>query len=160
MGKWFFLGLAVGGQIFTQSMKPQPRSQSSLVILDVTSPVMLVKKIHRGYRPAIVLGSKPPLVTRIVRTGLGTRLMKPQEKSSCTGCYLNFTETRNFTSHSLQFWVFLVAETIVGFVLSVLWRWYEINNLVIAPVCNTKKLVTSQRGQQRAFACLKIKYSS
>ena len=157
MGKLFSLGLAIGGQILAQSMKPRPRCQSSSAISDVTS---LVKKISRGYPPAIVLGSKPPLVTRIAQTGLGTRLMKPQEKSSCTGCYLNFTETRNFTFYSLQFWVFLVAETIVGFVPSVLWRWYEIINLVIAPVCNTNKLVTSQRGQQRAFACLKDKYSS
>ena len=38
----------------------QTRSQSSSAISDVTSPV--------------VLGSKLPLVTRIVRTGLGTRL--------------------------------------------------------------------------------------
>ena len=46
----------------------QPRSQSSLVISDVTSPVKLVGK------ESIALGSKLPLVTRIVRTGLGTRL--------------------------------------------------------------------------------------
>ena len=45
----------------------QPRSQSSSAISDVTSPVKLVGKIR--------LNSKPPLVTRIVRTGLGTRLM-------------------------------------------------------------------------------------
>ena len=147
MGKLFSLGLAIGGQILAQSMKPQPRCQWSSAISDVTSLVKLVKKICQGYRPTIVLGSKPPLVTRIAWTGLGTRLMKPQEKSSCTGCYLNFTETRNFTFHSLQFWVFLIAETIVGFVLSVLWRWYEIVNLVTAPVCNTNKLVTSQTGQ-------------
>ena len=44
----------------------QPRSQSSSVISDVTSPVKLVGKI--------ALGSKLPLVTRIARTGLGTRL--------------------------------------------------------------------------------------
>ena len=47
----------------------QPRSQSSLAISDVTSPVKLVGNIR-----AIALGSKPPLVTRIARTGLGTRL--------------------------------------------------------------------------------------
>ena len=44
----------------------QPRSQSSSAISDVTSPVKLVGKI--------ALGSKLPLVTRIARTGLGTRL--------------------------------------------------------------------------------------
>ena len=47
----------------------QPRSQSSLAISDVTSPVNFVGKIR-----AIALGSKPPLVTRIARTGMGTRL--------------------------------------------------------------------------------------
>ena len=47
----------------------QPCSQSSSVIFDVTSPVKLVGKIR-----AIGLGSKPPLVTRIAPTGLGTRL--------------------------------------------------------------------------------------
>ena len=45
----------------------QPSSQSSSAISDVTSPVKLVGKIR--------LSSKPSLVTRIVRTGLGTRLM-------------------------------------------------------------------------------------
>ena len=45
----------------------QPSSQSSSAISDVTSPVKLVGKIR--------LSSKPPLVTRIARTGLGTRLM-------------------------------------------------------------------------------------
>ena len=48
----------------------QPRSQSSSVISDVTSPVKFVGKIRR----AIALGSKPLLVTRIARTALGTRL--------------------------------------------------------------------------------------
>ena len=155
-GRLFFLGLAVGGQILAQSMKPQPCVQSSLAISEVTSPVKLVGKIRQRYPSPIMLGSKPPLVTQIVQTGLGTRLMKPQEKASCTGCYLNFTETRNFTFYSLQFWVFLVAQTIGGFVPSVLWHRWEIMNLVIAPVCNTKKLVTSQRWQQQAFACPKI----
>ena len=46
-----------------------PRSQSSSAISDVTSPVKLVGKIC-----AIALGSKPPLVTRIARTDVGTRL--------------------------------------------------------------------------------------
>ena len=119
-GRLFFLVLAVGGQILAQSMKPQPCVQSSLAISEVTSPVKLVGKIRQGYPSPIMLGSKPPLVTQIVQTGLGTRLMKPQEKASCTGCYLNFTETRNFTFYSLQFWVFLVAQTIGGFVPSVL----------------------------------------
>ena len=52
----------------------QPRSQSSSAISDVTSPVKLVGKIRLGRYRAIALGSKPPLVTRIARTGLGTRL--------------------------------------------------------------------------------------
>ena len=47
----------------------QPRSQLSQVISDVRSPVKLVGKIR-----AIALVSKPPQVTRIARTGLGTRL--------------------------------------------------------------------------------------
>ena len=47
----------------------QPRSQSSSAISDVTSPVKLVTC------QAITLGSKPPLVTRIARKGLGTRLI-------------------------------------------------------------------------------------
>ena len=47
----------------------QPRSQSSSGISDMTSPVKLVGKVC-----AITLASKPPLVTRIARTGLGTRL--------------------------------------------------------------------------------------
>ena len=47
----------------------QPCSQSSLGISDVTSPVKLFGKIC-----TIALTSKPPLVTRIARTGLGTRL--------------------------------------------------------------------------------------
>ena len=119
-GRLFFLGLAVGGQILAQSMKPQPCVQSSLAISEVTSPVKLVGKICQGYPSPIMLGFKPPLVTQIAQTGLGTRLMKPQEKASCTGCYLNFTETRNFPFYSLQFWVFLVARTIGGFVPSVL----------------------------------------
>ena len=44
-------------------------SQSSSAISDVTSPVKLVGKIC-----AIALASKPPLVTWIARTDLGTRL--------------------------------------------------------------------------------------
>ena len=55
--------------------KSQRRSQSSSVISDVTSPVKLV-----GKNLPIALGFKPPLVTRIartgLRTGLGTRLRK------------------------------------------------------------------------------------
>ena len=47
----------------------QPRSQLSSAISDVTWPVKLVGKIR-----AITLVSKPPLVTKIARTGLGTRL--------------------------------------------------------------------------------------
>ena len=47
----------------------QPRSPSSSATSDVTSPVKLVGKIR-----AIAFGSKPPLVTRIARTGLGTRM--------------------------------------------------------------------------------------
>ena len=46
--------------IETENGMRQPRSQSSSAISDVTSPVKLV--------------GKPPLVTRIARTGLGTRL--------------------------------------------------------------------------------------
>ena len=53
---------------------PQPRSQSSSAISDVKSPVKLVGKIRLS---PIALGSKPPLVTRIARTGLGTRLHSP-----------------------------------------------------------------------------------
>ena len=52
-----------------QHHQHQPRSQSSPAISDVTSPVKLVGKIR-----AIPLGFKPPLVTRIARTDLGTRL--------------------------------------------------------------------------------------
>ena len=48
----------------------QPRSPSSSVISDVTSPVKFVGKIRR----AIALGSKPLQVTRIARTALSTRL--------------------------------------------------------------------------------------
>ena len=44
---------------------------SSSAISDVTSPVKLVGIIRKF---AIALGSKPPLVTWIARTGLGTRL--------------------------------------------------------------------------------------
>ena len=47
----------------------QSRSQSS----SATSPVKLVGKICRG---KFALGSKPPLVTLITRTGLGTRLVR------------------------------------------------------------------------------------
>ena len=46
--------------------KRQPQSQSSSTISDVTSPVKYVGKF--------ALGSKLPLVTRIARTGLSTRL--------------------------------------------------------------------------------------
>ena len=54
----------------------QPRSRSSSAISDVTSPVQLVGKIRRGlsHYGSIALGSKPPQVTRMARTGLGTRL--------------------------------------------------------------------------------------
>ena len=52
----------------------QPRSQSSSAISDVTSSVKFVGKNRRG-RDAIALGSMPHLVTRIARTGLGTRLL-------------------------------------------------------------------------------------
>ena len=55
--------------------KTQPRSQSSSAISDVTSPVKL---------RAIALGSKPPLVTRIARTGLGTRLKKTYNNNKTT----------------------------------------------------------------------------
>ena len=51
--------------------KSQPRSQSSSAISDVTSPVKLVGKVR-----AIAFGSKPPPVTLIARTGLGTKLTK------------------------------------------------------------------------------------
>ena len=53
----------------SEARQSQPRSQSSSAISDLTSPVKLVGKIR-----AIALCSKPPLVTRIARTGLGTRL--------------------------------------------------------------------------------------
>ena len=53
----------------SKARQSQPRSQSTSAILDVTSPVKLVGKIC-----AVALGSKPPLVTRIARTDLGTRL--------------------------------------------------------------------------------------
>ena len=53
----------------SKARQSQPRFQSSSVISDVTSPIQLVGKIR-----AIALCSKPPLVTRIARTGLGTRL--------------------------------------------------------------------------------------
>ena len=56
--------------IFVFSGSEQPRSQSSSAISDRTSPVKLVGKIR-----SIALGSKPPLVTRTARTGLGTRLV-------------------------------------------------------------------------------------
>ena len=46
----------------------QPRSRSSSVISDVTSLSSLSGKF--------ALGSKPSLVTRIARTGLGTRLIE------------------------------------------------------------------------------------
>ena len=55
----------------------QPRSQSSSAISDVTSPVKLVGKIR--------LGSKPPLVTRIARTGLGMRLQATIYKETPVG---------------------------------------------------------------------------
>ena len=61
----------------SKARQSQPRSQSSLAISDVTSPVKLVEKIC-----AIALGSKPPLVTRITRTDLGTRLRKSVFSSS------------------------------------------------------------------------------
>ena len=47
-----------------------------LLISDLTSPVKLVGKI----RP-IALGSKPSLVIRVARTGLGTRLDKSLSRS-------------------------------------------------------------------------------
>ena len=53
----------------------QPRSQSSSAISDLTSSVKLVQKVRRERLRAIALGSKPPLVTRIARTSLGTRLL-------------------------------------------------------------------------------------
>ena len=62
----------------------QPRSQSSLAISDRTSPVKLVGKIR-----TIALGSKPPLVTRIARTGLGTRLVEESISSEITNPFLD-----------------------------------------------------------------------
>ena len=56
----------------------QPRSQSSSAISDVTSPV--------------ALRSKLPLVTRIARTGLGTRL---------TYAYTNTAAKRNAHEHKI-----------------------------------------------------------
>ena len=58
-----------------------PRSRSSSAIWDVISPVHLFTcQACRENSPrtprAIALGSKPPHVTRIARTGLGTRLPK------------------------------------------------------------------------------------
>ena len=47
----------------------QPCSQSSLAISNVTSPVKLVGRIR-----VIALGSKPPSLSRIMRTGPGERL--------------------------------------------------------------------------------------
>ena len=54
----------------------QPRSQSSTAISDVKSPVACraCRENSPGTPRAIALGSKPPLVTRIERTGLGTTL--------------------------------------------------------------------------------------
>ena len=51
------------------ALPAQPRSQSFSLISDVTSSFKLV-----------VFGSKPPLVTRIARTGLGTRLLPANMK--------------------------------------------------------------------------------
>ena len=59
----------VWASVTSKARQSQPRSQSSSAISDVTSPVKLVGKIR-----AIALGFKPPLATRIARTGLGTRL--------------------------------------------------------------------------------------
>ena len=66
----------------------QPRSQSSLAISDRTSPVKLVGKIR-----TIALGSKPPLVTRIARTGLGTRLVEESISSEITNPFLDSPAT-------------------------------------------------------------------
>ena len=60
---FFFLSTGIES---IKSKKRKPQSQSSSTISDVTSPVKHVKKF--------ALGSKLPLVTRIARTGLGTRL--------------------------------------------------------------------------------------
>ena len=95
----------------------QPRSQSSSGISDMTSPVKLVGKVC-----AITLASKPPLVTRIARTGLGTRLhftyetLKPRLtgekkwlfssliKEALLWGYTYCVPRLNFKTHCLTFW--------------------------------------------------------
>ena len=68
----------------------QPRSQSSSAISDRTSPVKLVGKIR-----TIALGSKSPLVTRIARTGLGTRLVEESISSEITNPFLDSPKKRS-----------------------------------------------------------------
>ena len=88
------------------------RSQSSSVISDVTSPVKLVGKIRRGHL-ALALGSKPPLVTRIARTGLGMRLgytlsimLRQSQKSPRFVPYLHIGKTWSFSLPSTWLKVF------------------------------------------------------
>ena len=63
--------------------KRQPQSQSSSAISDVTSPVKHVGKF--------ALGSKLPLVTRIARTGRGTRLKERVWEPKEEGVVIAFT---------------------------------------------------------------------
>ena len=55
----------------TNLVKTQPRSQSSSAISNLTSHVKLF-----GRSRVIALVSKPPLLTQIARTVIGTRLVK------------------------------------------------------------------------------------
>ena len=76
----------------------QPRSQSSSAISDVTSPVKLVEKVRQG------LGSKPPLVTRIARTGQGTRLNQTHSSVENTENTMKMIEQEDFVvTSSLSF---------------------------------------------------------
>ena len=82
----------------------QPRSQSSSAISDVTSPVKLVEKVRQG------LGSKPPLVTRIARTGQGTRLNQTHSSVENTENTMKMIEQEDFVVTSripLTSWTFL-----------------------------------------------------
>ena len=68
-GFWNCYYLGTSSLLVSIVANDQSRSQSS----SATSPVKLVGKICWG---KFALGSKPPLVTLITRTGLGTRLVR------------------------------------------------------------------------------------
>ena len=120
----------VGHVIVKREMRVQTKVQTRLdpasfqVVLgdfgcDVTCQAC--REVRRGRPRAIALGSKPPLVTQIARTGLGTRLgwtINPgQRMASCWVCTKNLCFSSDALSREpamLRLWAWILHLLILN----------------------------------------------